>query len=279
MTYQLTLFDRFRPRQLNIPDTVQDAMAAGAHLVISVSGGKDSDAMTWVLRDWHRAEGFTGDICLIHADLGRMEWMETPAYVESLTRRTGLPLHVVRHHKHDLLAGIQERMLKRPDAPPCPSSAARWCTSDFKRAPISKWIRNQYPDDATVICAIGMRADESAARAKKPVLKERKDCCAPTKNRIVYDWLPIHHWVEDEVWEAIDHLGDGLYHVAYDRGNDRLSCALCVLGCRGDLRNGAHNRPDTYRALVQIEDDSGFTFQQGLSLREVAPELLEATYE
>ena len=70
-----------------IPPEIYDVLASGAHLVLSVSGGKDSDAMSYELLYHHRLHRFTGEIIMVHADLGRMEWLETPAYVEDLARR------------------------------------------------------------------------------------------------------------------------------------------------------------------------------------------------
>lgn len=259
--------------EIALPKTIESALANGAHLVLSVSGGKDSDAMSYKLLAERRARGWTGDIVMVHADLGRMERSETPAYVESLAARTRVELVVVRHPKGDLLDGLYRRRQARPDAPPFPSSAARWCTSDFKRAQISKFIRNRWPQNAVIACALGVRAEESPARAKKPVMRERRDCCAPTKKRTTYDWNPILYWNAAQVWWQIREAGN-IYHPAYDGGNERLSCAMCVLGCAGDIRNGAYNRPDTYRALVDLELESGFTYQQGKPLYEVAPDLL-----
>lgn len=262
-------------QSLIIPPTIQTALDKGAHLILSCSGGKDSDAMAYTLADYHHQNQLTGGLVMVHADLGRSEWRETPAYVSQLAKKLDVDLHVVKHHKFDsVVDGIYDRMAKRPDVPPFPSSAARWCTSDFKRNPISKWIRNQYPENATVICAMGLRADESSARAKKPILQLRPSTQAPTKNRIVYNWNPIHHWSSEDVWDCIQHYADGVAHPAYELGNDRLSCAMCVLGCRGDLRNGAYNRPAVFREMVQIEIDTGYTFQQGKPLYEVAPDLL-----
>ena len=59
----------------------------GAALVLSVSGGKDSDAMTHHLLDLRQSEGWTGEVMMVHADLGsRVEWHQTPDYVRDLAR-------------------------------------------------------------------------------------------------------------------------------------------------------------------------------------------------
>jgi 3'-phosphoadenosine 5'-phosphosulfate sulfotransferase (PAPS reductase)/FAD synthetase len=257
-------------KEINITPEIEAALLAGAPLVISVSGGKDSDATTYALLDWLHQRGLKNEVHLVHADLGRAELKATPAHVEELARLTGLPLHIVRHSKFDLLDGIKNRMATRPEVPPWPSAEYRQCTSDWKRGPISKWIRNQFPT-GTVVCAMGLRADESPARAKKPVAKLRADCCS--KVRTVYDWLPIHTQSKDDVWETI---GDRPHHPAYDLGNDRVSCALCILANKGDLLNGATQDPELFREYCDIEIKSGFSFRHKFWLGHLAPQFLRA---
>lgn len=267
---------------ISIPQEIETSLNNGATLILSCSGGKDSDAMSYRLLQECEQRGWSGEVLIVHADLGRMERSETPGYVEAFADRLGLELVVVRHPKYDLLEGFRQRMLKLhadgKDAPPFSSSAARFCTSDWKRAPISKFIRNRFEKDAVVICAMGLRGDESNARAKKPIVSLRPSTQAPTKNRVVYNWNPIHKWNAAQVWWTIREHGNS-YHPAYDSvdgrvGNDRLSCGICILGCSSDHLNGAYDRPETYQALVDIEIESGFTFQHNKALYDLAPELL-----
>lgn len=255
---------------IKVPDIVAQSLQQGAAVVLSVSGGKDSDAMTYEVLDYLDEHGLNNPVHLVHADLGRADLKATPAYVKALAARVGKALTVVQHSKYDLLDGIRHRMETRPDVPPWPSAAYRQCTSDWKRGPISKWIRNTFPS-GHVICAMGLRADESPARAKKPVVKYRSDCCSAAKNRVVLDWLPLHAYTEADVWAAI---GDHPYHEAYDRGNARVSCALCVLANESDLLNGALQDPKLFQDYCAIEIESGFSFRQNLWLGTLALHLL-----
>ena len=273
MTHQLPLFpvEQTNPRD-DIPDPPA-LLSDGAALVLSVSGGKDSDAMSHHLLDLRQREGWTGDVCMVHADLGsRVEWGQTPDYVRDLARRKGVPLHVVRWQHGDLIDRIWQRYHKDPSRPCWPSAQMRYCTSDLKRGPISRWIRNTFPS-GNLICALGMRALESHARAKKVTFKARTDCTAPTKGRFVYDWLPIHDWSEADVWHCIQQHGN-VYHEAYTHGNQRLSCALCVLASLNDLINGAVHNPDTYREYCRIEAVTGYSFRRDFWLSDLKPELL-----
>lgn len=269
-----------------LPEDIETRLNAGADLVVSVSGGKDSDVMTLVLWKLHQSRGWTGRFILVHADLGRMEWKESLPQCYNLAHKVGARLAVVRRTKKiggqerhfDLLMGIRQRMNKLTvdgvvTSPPFPSSAARYCTSDWKRGPISKWLRNEYPKDKDVIVAIGLRRDESAARAKKPVTADRSDTSSVQKNRVVTNWHPIMHYTMTDIEAVCEEFGWKLHH-AYSLGNERVSCQMCVLACGGDISNGARNNPKLYRQLVQIEIESGYAFQQGKPLWKVAPELL-----
>jgi len=255
----------------------------GAQLIVSVSGGKDSDCMALELATMRRVYGWSGRLILIHADVGRMEWKQSLPHCQKLATRIGVPLVVVKHPKRDLLEGIERRMEVRPDAPPFPSSAARWCTSDYKRAVIDTWLRNHIGTAA--VCTIGFRREESTARERKPEWQERVHASAPTKRRRVIDWHPILDYKLPDVWRVIGYTVDELRaiqtevkrtgivpvdfkaHPAYAYGNERVSCAMCVLGNLNDLRNGAKHNPETHAALIAIENRSEFTFQQHRSLK------------
>ena len=192
----------------------------------------------------------------------------------TLAQRKGVPLHVVRWQHGDLIDRIWQRYHKDPSRPCWPSSQMRYCTSDLKRGPISRWLRNTFPS-GNVVCSMGLRAEESSARAKRQTFRLRKDSSAPTKGRFVYDWLPIHDWTEADVWNCIRQHGD-IAHPAYrlERPNQRLSCALCVLASLNDLINGAVHNPDTYREYCRIEAVTGYSFRKDFWLSDVKPDLL-----
>lgn len=282
--------------------TIDAALRAGAALAISISGGKDGQAMLKTLVPWYRAQGYTGPLYAIHADLGRTEWPQTAAHVERLAREAGVPLVVVRREQGDLLARWQERMaaLEGTGKPFWSSAANRYCTSDLKRGPINKHLRRHQ----LVISAEGIRAAESPARAKKPVVSTREgitsekliglspdDALAYRSfgQRLALTWNPILHWTVDDVWQAcgtsradlarrrelyqageVSAALDGWpAHPAYIYGNERLSCALCVLASDNDIRNGARHNPALYQELRRMEIASGATFRHKRSLADI----------
>ena len=269
MSYQLPLFPL---DELPKHDPIQ-LLRDGAALVLSVSGGKDSDAMCHHLLERRQAEGWSGVAVMIHADLGaRVEWQQTPDYVQNLAQRKEVPLHVVRWAHGDLIDRIWQRYHKDPSRPCWPSAKMRYCTADLKLEPISRWLRNIFPT-GNVICAMGLRAQESYTRAKRQAFTLRTNSSAPTKGRFVYDWLPIHDWTETDVWDCIRRHGN-IHHEAYSLGNHRLSCGLCVLASLNDLINGATYSPDTYREYCRIEAVTGYSFRKDFWLSDLKPDLL-----
>jgi 3'-phosphoadenosine 5'-phosphosulfate sulfotransferase (PAPS reductase)/FAD synthetase len=269
-------------------------------IAISISGGKDSQAQLNWLSHLHSQHGWKAKIFCIHADLGRIEWAQTSSFVEKLASDVNLELVVVRREKGDLIDRWQQRyetLLQQGNTKPFWSSAAsRYCTSELKVAPIDKYLR-QYP--LSIVC-LGLRATESTSRAKKPVVSLRKTISSKRfenfdvkdaialydgSSRLSINWLPIHDWSIHRVWEwcgtstaewdrrrslpdpiALDGWSA---HPAYvlGKGNHRLSCCFCVLGDLNDLTNAISYNQEVYRLLVQMEKESGWSFQSGRSLK------------
>ncbi len=272
---------------IKLTTQIKQELNNGADLIVAISGGKDSDAMLILLARAREQFGWPGRFVAMHNHVGRMEWPQSLQHCKDMAASVGAEFVVTERPQGDLIDQIRDRMAKRPDAPPFPSSAARYCTSDQKRAQADKWLRNNITGNAVI--ALGLRGEESPRRARKPVVEERKRASAPTKGRQIWNWLPIQHHLLDDVWNTL--LPDGgvkllewhqrhyqetgrvdpawNYHPAYVFGNERLSCALCVLASRNDLINGAQHNPELFNELVSIEIESGFDFQQGKPLSEL----------
>lgn len=287
---------------ITVPAAVEAALGRGAALVVSISGGKDSQAMLNVLVDLHRTRGWTGPIVALHADLGRVEWQgdpsipgfrSAPEHVEAMCQTAGVPLHIVRRSDgRDMIDHWQARaeQTKGTGVPFWSSSAARYCTSDMKRDPMNVWVRNTFKVGEVIVCE-GLRAQESPERAKKARLERRTKCSS--RKRQAWTWRPIFDWTQLQVWRAIGTswgdlrdrrerwaAGDRTALVdwpaapAYVLGNERLSCAMCVLAPKPsaehpDLVNGARYNPSTWAAMVDLERTYGYTFRLDISLEQI----------
>ncbi len=121
-----------------------------------------------------------------------------------------------------------------------------------------------------------------------------------TLPRLAFTWYPLFSWKVEDVWQTCGttvaeleerrHLyregtirqdaamRDGALaewpaHPAYVLGARRLSCSLCVLADTLTLHAGAIHQPDYYRSLCWLEIQSGYSFQSGCWLCDIAPEL------
>jgi len=279
-------------------DLIQKAVAKGAKLYSNISGGKDGQAMTKVLLDWNfKIEG------LIHADLGRTEWKESLDQCKKLAATFNLPLHIVkRNDGRDLLSHWQHRMeqLQGTGKPFWSSSSNRYCTSDLKRDPINVFL-NSTKNNFIISCE-GIRGEESVARSKKEPLSIRERLTSSyykgmtveqaienfnPKYKLALTWFPIFNFTIGDVWGTFDckeidliqaqesYLHDGIvptwwpFHPAYVYGNERVSCAICVLASENDIRNGAKHNPELFQTLVGMEQKSGMTFRKNFSLQSI----------
>lgn len=189
-------------RPLAVPRVVESALELGAVLAVSISGGKDSQALLNTLAAWHRERAWPGRLLALHSDLGRAEWEQTPAHVRRIAAAAGVELIVARRAKGDLFARFEERAaavagaatpwapskqrryctshlktgpldahLRRLEGTPwAPSASRRYCTSDLKRAPCDTALRAH----RLVVSAMGFRAQESTERAARLVVAIRR---------------------------------------------------------------------------------------------------------
>lgn len=184
------------------------------------------------------------------------------------------------------------------------SSQSRYCTSDLKRDVINVFYTSTGHD--FIISCEGIRKDESRERSKKNPLEirtrksseyykgmtveEAVDNYKPGK-KLVLTWYPIFNFSIADVWATYGndqqqlqsfrkeykktgvfnegYIGDATwnFHPAYVYGNERVSCAMCVLASDNDIRIGAQHNPELYEELVDMEIVTGFTFRQDFSLQ------------
>jgi 3'-phosphoadenosine 5'-phosphosulfate sulfotransferase (PAPS reductase)/FAD synthetase len=233
-------------------------------IVINTSAGKDSQAMMDYIVEIAKAQGVLNRVMAVHADLGRVEWKGTRELAEEQCAHYGLNLTVVRREKGDLLTQIEERGM-------FPDSQNRYCTSDQKRDQISKVFTQIVKQlnlgrQVRILNCMGLRAEESAMRAKKPgmVIDTRNT----NAKREVTTWLPIHHWLVGEVWNRIK-LSGVRHHPAYDLGMPRLSCVFCIFAPKAALMIAGKANPELLTEYVRVEKKIGHTFRNGFRLEEI----------
>lgn len=257
-----------------------------AFVMVNSSAGKDSQtALRRVVRMADEV-GYPRDrIVVFHADLGHVEWSGTKDLAKEQAEHYGLRLEVAKYQSKDgeqltLLDYVRRR--KKWFSP-----SIRFCTSEYKRGPggrtITKLSRELTHGPHKVLNVLGLRAEESPARAKKkPLVLNARQSTKPKKgtgvrNKEVWDWLPIQDWKLDDVWGDI-HESGVRHHYAYDLGMPRLSCCFCIYAPPAALiLAGKHNLPllDEY---IEVEKETGHTFWHNKSLSTIK-EAIEAGVE
>ena len=241
-----------RIADIPVPPRCRELIRAGALVAVNHSGGKDSQAMTILLSRIVPRD----QIVAVHAPLVDVEWPGTIEFIRA-TLPPGMPLILapVTSGK-TLLDSIEERGR-------FPSPKIRWCTSSLKRGPIERELRQHLKANprfgGRIVNAMGMRAEESPARARKSPwrLNERNS----RAGRAWFNWLPIFELSTDDVFRIIRDAGQSP-HPAYGMGMSRLSCVFCIMASRADLRTAARVQPALYERYVDLEKRIGHTLSQ-----------------
>lgn len=216
-------------------------------LVINFSGGKDSCAMlAYLCEKYPNVKKH-----VVFADTG-WEHDDAEEWSRKIVESFGLELNVVRSKTKTLLSMAEARGK-------FPGMSQRQCTSDLKRDPIMTWIRNNVKDELIVNC-MGIRAEESAGRAKQKRLK--RNMRESNSKRVIWDWQPIKDWKETEVFSYLEEKKIPLHPVyKYLR---RFSCRVCIFMSDHDLRQVQEHDPEAIQIIARIEEKIGFTmFQRG----------------
>lgn len=270
---------------LSMTPEISALLARNCPVAVGVSGGKDSSVAAIKTVEYLDAIGHRGERILIHADLGRIEWAMSATICQQLADRLKVELITVRRAKGDMV----DRWLQRWDdnlsrytslscvrlIMPWSSAAWRFCTSELKSAVIARELVNRFPSQQ-IVSAIGIRGQESPARAKTPVSQINKRLTSVQQGTSGMDWNPIFAYSQEQVWAA-HHLYQLPIHEAYSVfGTSRVSCSFCVLARDADLlaATACVENQDVYRELVELEIRSTFGFKENAWLGDIRPDLL-----
>lgn len=185
----------------------------GRRIVASISGGKDSAAMSLYLTEL----GIEHD--RVFCDTG-WEHPDTYAYLRGpLTEKLGPIIELMP--KKQMVELVKSKGI-------FPSSFRRFCTQELKIYPLAKYINGRMDGGEDIANAVGIRAAESESRSKMPEWEwqEGFDCEV---------WRPLLHWTEQEVVDI--HTRHGLRpNPLYLRGASRVGCYPCILSRKNEIR-------------------------------------------
>ncbi|WP_306211063.1 phosphoadenosine phosphosulfate reductase domain-containing protein [Actinoplanes sp. RD1] len=238
-------------------------------ILVQSSAGKDSAAQLDVIAHAAHAAGVLDRVTVFHAELPGVEWPGVVDLAATQAHHYGLRF-AVRRQFRGLLDLIHQRGY-------FPAAHARFCTADQKRAVAGKYVTELLRGEfrhldrpLRVLSALGLRAAESPTRARRPRLR------TSTRNRAreVTEWLPIHDWTIDQVWNTVNATGIPR-HWAYTAGMSRLSCSICPLASRRDLVLACQLRPQLARQYAALEDAIGHRIQNRTSMHQLIAQAAE----
>lgn len=202
---------------------------AGRRVVASVSGGKDSAAMSLYLTE------LGIDHERVFMDTG-WESQITYDYLRGpLTDRLG-PITEIRGEL-DFVQLVEKKG-------PFPSRVMRFCTEELKVKPVQRWLADQngiYP----LVNAVGIRRAESRARSQMAEWEWSEGFDLEV-------WRPLVTWTTDDV-RAI-HARHGLaMNPLYELGASRVGCWPCIHARKSEIALVARLDPERINLIRMLE--------------------------
>lgn len=197
-------------------------------IVASVSGGKDSTALClWLLE-----QGI--EFKAVHMDTG-WEHPTTDEYLrETLPRHIG-PIEWLEPERRMVELIRHKGMF--------PGRINRFCTQYLKLFPIQEYFDKHF-STGTVLNAVGIRADESKARARLTEFENIEWCS---------QWRPLLNWTVDDV-VAIHRRHDCPPNPLYLKsGITRVGCWPCIFARKKEIQLVADTTPERIEVIRELE--------------------------
>lgn len=266
------------PKNISIPPEVQTLLDAKVPVICGTSGGKDSQASVFAIA--RHLRDYQGPKLLLHADLKEVEWEDSWPSCVRMAEGAGLEVASCTRPAGGMMARWESRWassIRRYCAMetvavvlPWSTPSMRFCQSELKVDPITAYIKRRF-GKVPVLNVTGVRAEESAKRAKQPV-------CAPVAKLPPgsLTWRPIHHWSLQDVWDEIAASGVEPHEAYAKYGSTRVSCRWCILASEADLKASLKDPAGhpIYNRMCDLELESGFAFQGSRWLSSLGPELV-----
>lgn len=221
------------------------AKLSGRKVIASVSGGKDSAALSL----WLTEMGI--DHIRVFQDTGWESQILYDYLRGPLTAKIG-PITEVRSKKYP--GGMVDLVRGRGMFP---SRLRRMCTQELKVFPARDFIREQQDLVGEVVNAVGIRAEESESRSKMPEWEwsETFDCEV---------WRPLISWTEQDVigihqrhgltpcplYLGVKGRDGGIYTAS------RVGCFPCIFARKSEVRMVDAIDPNRIALIRQLEKET-----------------------
>lgn len=204
----------------------------GKRVVASISGGKDSAALSL----WLHENGIEHD--RVFADTG-WEAAVTYAYVFGELQRVIGKIAKVRADKQMIDLIRHKRTF--------PSKKKKWCTEELKLKPIKAHLDVLVAQGHDVVNAVGIRRMEGEERSE----------ALEWEHADFYDcdvWRPLVEWTVEDVIAI--HERHGLRpNPLYLMGANRVGCWPCIRSVKEEIRLIAEIDPERARLLGDLENE------------------------
>jgi 3'-phosphoadenosine 5'-phosphosulfate sulfotransferase (PAPS reductase)/FAD synthetase len=204
----------------------------GRRIVASISGGKDSAALSLWLTELELEHD------RVFLDTG-WEHPLTYEYLRGeLTRVLG-PITELRG-EHDMVQLIRQKQM-------FPSRTRRFCTQELKVRPMQRYLNARMEAGEDVVNAVGIRREESAARSSALEWEHSDgfDCEV---------WRPLVSWTFEDV-VAIHQRHSLKPNPLYLMGASRVGCWPCICARKGEIKLVADTDPGRIDEIRRLEDE------------------------
>lgn len=285
----------------NKPELPFDDINAYDHIIVAMSGGKDSTAcflrLLQIGTDMSKVE-------LWHHDIdGRegselMDWPITEDYCRAFAKAFNVPIYyswreggfeqeMLRNKSYtgDVFFEVptdtreiklvrkesskQERFKNTREKFPQVTAdlTVRWCSSYLKIDVSKIAINNQQRfSGKKTLFITGERGEESEARSKYEQFEPHQcDRREGALKRHVDHWRPVLTWFGTDVWKIIEKY-KVIPHPAYYLGWGRVSCAACIFGSRNAFASLDKINPVQIRRVSDYEKQFGLTIKRSESV-------------
>lgn len=226
-------------------------------VIVSYSGGKDSQACLLLAVEKYKAENIVAVFC----DTG-WEHPSTYAHIIKTCQNLNVELVTVKSKKYDGMVDLAKKKKRFP------STMARFCTSELKSIPMIDYILKQKQH---LIIIQGIRANESSRRAQmskqctffkyyfEPYNAKGKTHTYRKKD--IKKWLktysadilrPVFNWSGQKV---IDYIIENKQtpNPLYYQGSKRVGCFPCMMTNHRELRAMIDLNPEWIEKINKAE--------------------------
>lgn len=205
------------------------AKLSGRRVVASISGGRDSAAMSLHLTE----------LGIEHERVFMDTGWEHPSTLDYLRGPLTAKLGSITEIRGDLdfVGLVRKKGL-------FPSRVMRFCTELLKVVPVQRWLaaRDDYGD---LVSAVGIRRAESRARAQMPEWEW-------SESFDVEVWRPLVTWSAEDV-AAIHRRHDLAMNPLYALGANRVGCWPCIHARKSEIALVARLDPGRIDQIRELE--------------------------